>query len=69
MLQQILETYACIISHRKTLPGASIEDIFPDGFNDLEVERDWIIANVREIDLQARLKKIDSKKDLIGDGV
>ena len=44
MIRDVLETYRCLLSHRKNLPGNSIENIFPDqrSIDSLEKEEQWL---------------------------
>jgi hypothetical protein len=42
MWEDILETYRVLISHRKNLPGARIEQAFPRGVSDLEKEHEFL---------------------------
>jgi hypothetical protein len=44
MLQNILQTYNCLISARENLPGAKLEDVFSSdiALPEFKKEREWI---------------------------
>ena len=43
MIDEVLETYDCILSHLKNMPGSRIEDIFPShSIPGLKQEEAWL---------------------------
>jgi hypothetical protein len=55
MIKDVLETYRCLLSCRKKMPGMRLEDAFPpESIKSLEAEAKWVEA------LQKKIKeKID----------
>ncbi len=47
MWKEILETYKCLMSSRKNLPGMSLEDTFID-LSSLEKEYEWLKQQIPE---------------------
>ena len=45
MLDHILETYRCILSCRKKMPGMKLEDALnSEAVNDMELEYTWLLS-------------------------
>lgn len=43
MLEQVLDTYRCLLSCRKKMPGMRLEDAFsPAAVQDIEREYEWL---------------------------
>lgn len=58
MIDQILETYRCLISCRKNLPGARLEDVFKretGAVASIEAEYNWLKANCVSLQSERRV--------------
>jgi hypothetical protein len=45
MLNKVIETYRCLLSYRKRMPGMSLEDAFSSSaVEDLEKEYEWLLS-------------------------
>ena len=58
--KEVLETYRCLISCRKNLPGASLEDVFSD-LKPLETEYEWLKQKAEECTTQQNPTAEESK--------